>query len=325
MFCALVVAGCSPAGNGGSAAVPAQADRAEAASTVNARPTLTEPVLIALDDDTGRLEYWPLHRNGSARPRWLSQSLGIDYATAMVANGDQLYISSASPGAITTYNVDTKATSALPVPYGAPWDLAIDRSGMLYALTSSGVTVYPNGSAKPYQLTCADMDVPYAIAVDNEAEVFVNGINPSNAPVVVEYPMGSAGCTQLPLKPEIGGPTGLAVDPNNDDLVTVDKVWCAGGREGRMTVYHRPYGSKVEHVRNLDANCPGNIRFDATGTMILFADTLPELHANLKRNRRHCIAYSCIDQRTYPDARHRRTYLGGFPGAFTTIPNALPN
>ncbi|HEX3368685.1 MAG TPA: hypothetical protein VHS56_03840, partial [Candidatus Cybelea sp.] len=62
---------------------------------------------------------------------------------------------------------------------------------------------------------------------------------------------------------------------------------------------------------------------DAAASVILFGDTNPDLRP--RRPRRVCLAYSCIDQRTFPGARHNRIYTGGFPDAFTTIPNTLPN
>ena len=322
---ASILAGCALNGTGSNFAAPSVPRLAGSPGVAaSAHRILTTPALIALDDETGRLEYWPLHRGGSANAHWLSHSLGIEYSPAMVANGDQLYIASSQPPGITTYNVDTKATGSLAIPYGTPLDLAIDKTGTLYALTRSGVTVYPAGSGKAYQLTCSGMEYGYAVAVDNESDVFVNGFSPNSSAVVIEYPVGSTGCTQLPLRPEVGYPTGIGVDPNNDNLVVVDNVYCAGGREGRMTVYRRPYGSKIEHVRNLNANCPGQFRFDSTATAILFGDTFPELRT-ARWNKRICHAYSCIDKRTFPDVRRDRTYTSGYPGGFTTIPNNLPN
>ncbi|HEY1867544.1 MAG TPA: hypothetical protein VGG70_04555, partial [Candidatus Cybelea sp.] len=289
-----------------------------------ARSAFQTPILIALDGSTGRLEYWPLHRGGSAHARWLSESLGITYSTGMVADGDQLYIASDNPKGIVTYNVDTKLKGIIADPYGEPLDLAIGKDAALYSLHSNTVLVYPAGSSQAYQLSCQYMTLGEAIAVDNESDVFVNGYGPGQFEGVVEYPVGSTGCTKLPLKTEIGYATGLGVDPNNDNLVVVDNVYCAGGREGRMIVYRRPYGSKIGHVRNLKANCPGQFRFDATATVMLFGDTYPELRS-MKVQRRVCIAYSCVDQRTYPNLRHDRTYVSGYPKGFTTIPNTLPN
>ncbi|HEY1881587.1 MAG TPA: hypothetical protein VGG51_00930 [Candidatus Cybelea sp.] len=324
MFGLFAAAGCSANGSGTSLPAPSvPTSSAFAGGAASAHRTLTEPALIALDDNTGRLEYWPLREGGSRDAHWLSRPLGISDSTAMVANGDQLYISSEIPSAITTYNVDTKASGTLAVPYGTPQDLAIDKAGTLYALSRSGVAVYPAASAQPYQLTCSDMEYPSSIAVDNESDVFVNGTSQNNAGVVEEFPVGSTGCTELPLRPEVGAPSGVGVDPNNDNLVVLDNVYCAGGQEGRITVYRRPYGSKNERVRNLHANCPGQFRFDSTANGILFGDTNPDLRA--RRHRRVCLAYSCIDQRTFPDAGHNRIYTGGFPGGFTTIPNTLPN
>ncbi len=126
---ASILAGCALNGSGANVAapsIPRLAGSPGVAASVHR--TLTTPALIALDDDTGRLEYWPLHRGGSANAHWLSHSLGIEYSPAMVANGDQLYIASSQPPGITTYNVDTKATGSLAIPYGTPLDLAIDKT-----------------------------------------------------------------------------------------------------------------------------------------------------------------------------------------------------
>ncbi|MFY9859538.1 MAG: hypothetical protein WAK80_03170, partial [Candidatus Cybelea sp.] len=63
---ASILAGCALNGTGSNFAAPSVPRLAGSPGVAaSAHRILTTPALIALDDETGRLEYWPLHRGGS--------------------------------------------------------------------------------------------------------------------------------------------------------------------------------------------------------------------------------------------------------------------
>jgi hypothetical protein len=308
----LVLAACG-GGIDGTAAPPKTA--------LPAAPNFKTPIVIAVDLDNHRLVYWPMSKRGSATPRYLSRRLRIN-ATAMVANGDVVTIASSNPSELLSYNVTTGATNTIADTYGLPVDVAIGKTGTLYALNERNVGVFPAG-ASPYEMSCRDMSVGFAVAVDNEGDVFVNGYGRRNFEGVVEYPAGSSKCSKLPLKvKEEGYPVGLGVDPKTDDLIVEDWVGCAGGDEGRITVYDRPYGLQVVAKHFLHASCPSGFRLDATSSKILVLDSLDGVRAD---HRVHGCGIAWVDQRSYPEARGHTTYTEGCARAVTTIPNTLPN
>jgi hypothetical protein len=152
--------------------------------------------------------------------------------------------------------------------------------------------------------------------------VFVNGVFPSDRIGVVEYPAGSSKCSKLPLKvKEHGYPAGLGVDPKTDDLIVEDLLGCAGGENGRITVYERPYGSRIIAKHFLHASCPGGFRLDAASSRILFTDSL----VGLRGPQVHGCGGAWVDQRSYPGTKGRSKYTSGCSSAITTIPNTLPN
>ena len=59
-----------------------------------------EPALIAFDDQSGRLESWPLRGRPNERRRFISGRLGITVAGGMAGNGDVLSIAGYSPAAL---------------------------------------------------------------------------------------------------------------------------------------------------------------------------------------------------------------------------------
>jgi hypothetical protein len=148
-----------------------------------------------------------------------------------------------------------------------------------------------------------------AIAVDDNANVFVSGTRPSSFSGVVEYATGSSTWAKLAIqtKPSV---TGLGVNPRNDALIVVDNVDCVRPHEGRVTVYRRPFGSKVLHRGNLRGSCPGPFRLDATARYLLFSNGRPAQN---------------VSQRDFPGIAYPYTYESGAPSGFTTIPNNLPN
>jgi hypothetical protein len=114
---------------------------------------------------------------------------------------------------------------------------------------------------------------------------------------------------------------GIGVNPNTDALIVVDNPnLCAGGLEGRMIIYPKPYLERNSRRRNLNATyCAGGFRLSSTSSLIFVSDTTVSA------------GYPLIDQRTYPSAKNEGVYgagqfgSGGAFGGFTTIPNTLPN
>jgi len=284
------------------------------------RAGLKTPVVIAVDATDERLVYWPMNARGSSSPAYLSGGLHL-YATAMAANGNVVTIASYKPPELLSYDVTTRKKSIIVDPYGAPVDVAIGKTATLYALDEKNVGVFPPGSSS-YKLSCRYIHIGSAIAVDNEGDVFVDGYGPGNSSGVVEYAAGSSTCVKLKLKKQSGYRVGLGVDPKTDDLIVEDWVGCAGGSEGRITVYARPYGPKVVARNYLHGNCLGGFRLDATSTNLLVLDGYSGARGD--REVKAC-GLRWIDQRSYPQTKGRSMYTNGCAAAVTTIPNTLPN
>lgn len=284
-------------------------------------PALKKPALITLNVHSGSLEYWPIRPKGGYNPVSFSLSLGIFTAYGLVANGDVVAIANYSPPEVVTYNVETQAKTTLTDPYGGPLDIAIDKKATIYALNTDSVAVFKAKSSQPTELTCRFITGGIAIAVDNESDVFVNGYGPDGFMGVVKYPAGSSMCKKLHLRKERGYAGGVGIDPKTDDLIVVDNPdLCAGGLEGRMLIYKRPYRRTAVRWRNLNAlYCAGTFRLNSTSTLIFVSDATISA------------GFPLIDQRTYPRPEGTGVYgssasgsSGNF-GGFTTIPNTLPN
>jgi hypothetical protein len=297
----------------GSAALGPQTTRA-------ASPDFTKPALITIDTTSGALEYWPIAPSGGTQPTVISKPLGIFQGYAMAADGNVVAIANYSPPEVLSYNVKTKTAKTLSDPYGDPLDIAVDKHGTLYAMNGANVAVFKAGSSQPTELSCGYMTEAEAIAVDNEGDVFVNGYGPGGFVGVVEYPVGSSSCTKLHLRSESGYVAGVGIDPTNDDLIVVDDPdLCAGGLEGRMRIYSKPYGRSHVRRHNLRSTyCAGTFRLNSSANLIFVSDaTVSD-------------GYPLIDQETYPAAKSEGPYqIGASPsgsfGGFTTIPNTLPN
>ncbi|MBV8147617.1 MAG: hypothetical protein JO092_00835 [Candidatus Eremiobacteraeota bacterium] len=281
-------------------------------------------MLVSLNTNTGRLEYWPIAVGGGHHPTPLSGPLGIHSAFAAAAFGNTVVLANQTPPEIVLYNVSTQSRSTLPDTYGTPIDVAVDRQENLYVLnlvkSVGNIAVYPDGgTGTPFELNCAMLGLGEYIAVDNEGDVFVNGYPPHGAAGVIEIPNATSAapeaCSRLPLRGEPGYVGGVAVDPNTDDLITLDNPDdCAGGIEARMRIYSKPYGSGGVTVRDLDATyCGSGLRLDATSSHAFFGD------ASVSGG------YGFIQQRTFPEGQGTGIYGNGSPGGFTTIPAGLPN
>jgi hypothetical protein len=314
--CALVIiaaAGCAGAPTGGVPAVAPEASHARAAS-------LQQPALVAFDTQNHSLAYWPIRHGGGEQLDPLTGSLGIDDGYAMAANGETMVIANYSPGEIVTYDLKTKAETTGADPYGQPYDVAVDRKGAIYAMNKASVAVFKTASSQPSELTCSYVDLAEAIAVNNEGDVFVDGYGPNNSMGVVEYPHGTTTCTVPHLRASRGYIAGVGVDPKTDDLIVIDDPdLCAGGIEGRMTIYPKPYEQRTS-VRRVLATvyCAGVFRLDASSTHIFYSDATVSA------------GFPLIDQARYPSGKYEGVYQNGYYSGgnfagFTTLPNRLPN
>jgi hypothetical protein len=283
--------------------------------------SLQKPALLTFDANNDTLAYWHVQRNGSMKLQSISGSLGISNVYALAADGDTVIVANYSPAEIVTYKLDTQTEATMSDPYGGPVDVAVDRHGNIYALNLADVVVYKAGSSKPTELTCSSIDVGEAIAVNNEGDVFVDGYGPDGSfQGVVEYPKGSGTCSIPHLRKSRGYIAGVGVDPKTDDLIVVDDPdYCAGGLEGRMVIYPKPYDQRTSRRRVLSATyCAGTFRLDGDSTRIFYSDaTVSD-------------GLPIIDQARYPSGKFEGQYwLGYYSSVYfsgiTTIPNTLPN
>jgi hypothetical protein len=111
-----------------------------------------------------------------------------------------------------------------------------------------------------------------------------------------------------------GYAAGVAIDPKTDDLITLTNPdLCAGGYEGRMTVFTKPYKIKTGHSIIVGQNCSGGLRLSADSTKVFILD---EDFAGIN---------PIVLQRSFPDGKHLGYYGEGQSISVTTIPNTLPN
>lgn len=278
-----------------------------------------EPALIAFNTENGTLEYWPIAHGGGQTLQPLSGPLGINAGYGLASDGNTVIIANYSPAEVVTYNIKTKAESTMPDPYGQPFDVAVDPSGTIYALSSANVAVYTSGSSQPKELTCSDISTAEAVAVDRAGDVFVDGYG-SQFQGVVEFQARSTQCIVPHLRAVRGYIGGVGVDPKTDDLITVDDPdYCAGGIEGRMIVYPRPLAQRTSVRRVLNANyCSGVFRLDGDSTHIFYADaTVSD-------------GYPLIEEARFPSGKWEGTYQSGYYSGgnfagFTVMPSSVPN
>jgi len=286
------------------------------ASSQHVLPAFTKPALVTLDAN-GALAYWPISPGGGNHLKEISKPLGIS-AYGMAAHHDVVVMADFLDSQVVSYNLKTKTETKLPDPFGNPDDVAIGKTGTIYALNFASVAVYKPGSSQPSELTCPLVTEGESIAVDKQGDVFVDGYG-QNFAGVIEYKAGKTKCITPDLNPVEGYIAGVGVDPKTDNLITIDDPDdCAGGLEGRMFIYPRPYHIKTAHEVDLYATyCSGGFRLNSTSTLLFVSD------ASVSDG------YSIIDQFAYPSGNAEGTYQvegsGGYFGPFTTIPNKLPN
>ncbi|MGA8575849.1 MAG: hypothetical protein WB609_09260 [Candidatus Cybelea sp.] len=252
-----------------------------------------EPAIIAFNTQNGSLEFWPMQHNGDRTLQPLSGPLGINQGYSLAADGNVVVIANYSPPEVVTYDIKTKAEKTMADPYGSPYDIAVDKKGDFYALNAASVAVYKHGSSQPSELTCPQVTIGEGIAVDNEGDVYVNGYGKSFMGVV-EYRAGSTKCSALHLRTERGYIGGIGVDPKTDDLIVIDDPdSCAGGIEGRMVIYPKPYEQRTSVRRVLNASyCSGQLRLDANSSHVLYADATVSA------------GFPLVDQARYPSGKY---------------------
>lgn len=288
-----------------------------AASSRHVSPAFTKPALITLDSN-GALAYWPITPSGGNTLTEISKPLGIN-AYAMAANDELVVLADYYGSEIVSYNVKTKAKTTLADPFGNPLDVAIGKTGTIYALNFKNVAIFKPGSSQPSELTCSRVNEGESIAVNKQGDVFVDGYG-NNFQGVIEYKAGKSNCTTPDLNPVQGYIAGVGVDPKTDDLITIDDPdLCAGGLEGRMFIYPKPYHIRTAREVDLYATyCSGSFRLNSKSTLIFVSDASVSA------------GYPIIDQFSYPSGDPEGTYqVEGFGsssfGPFTTIPNKLPD
>ena len=291
-------------------------------STLDVSSDLTGPLLIAVNSKVGALEAYRIQPGGSNHARLLTKAGLFGYGN-LVANGHVVVglVPYPTPEVL-VYDLDSHTSKTLPDPNGTPVDIAIGKDGSLYVINfakspPTNVTWYPRGNPNPKKLVCAVQNISDSIAVDNESNIFLNGYN-STTTGVVEIPNGPSGpepgkCKQLQLQPE-NSDTGLAIDPKTEDLITLeDPGQCAGGEEGRMTIYPKPYSPNNYTWHDIGQNCTGGLRLNRDSTIVFTGDQ--DVSGS----------FTFVIQASFPGGRPMGSYHSGQPGGFTTIPNMLPN
>lgn len=159
----------------------------------------------------------------------------------MAADGHDLYITSDSPPEVSRYDTVTTERTILIDPYGTPIDVTVDRHHDVFATNvgkPDSIAMWSAGPRSPREITCTKLGLAEAIATHDEGDVFVNGYM-KGFTGVLEFPAAGDGsdasrCRALALKSETA-PVGLAIDPKDDALITLDDPdQCAGGIEGLM-------------------------------------------------------------------------------------------
>jgi hypothetical protein len=330
---ALLLAGAMIAGGTSAGATTRPSARMPAMNTAVDPPgellerVLQQPALVAVAHQVQGLEYWPIVPHGSSKPRTITKKLNLGYSS-LVAKGELIYAATGNPPEVLVYDIKTRTQGTMADPFGAPIDIAIGKDSSLYVINdvkaNGNVAWYPKGSGPAQELTCKYIDVGEAIAVDNEGDIFVAGYEKGNSAGVIEIPNGPSGpqsgtCKRLRLIPG-DTPAGLAIEPKSDSLLTLENPdQCAGGDEGQMTIYPKPYLPTTAVVVQLGGNCTGGLRLNADSTMVFYGDESVSG------------GFTYIDASTYPRGKHLGVYSegGSFggqgPSGFTTVPNTLPN
>lgn len=310
------------AATGCGATLPRTGGYGSSAEATHLPTKIKTPALITFDSQTESLVYWTIAKGGStSSPSPISGSLGVAQTTQLAADGNVIVMANYSPPELVTYDVMTHKEATLTDPYGGPLDVAVDTKGNFYAMHLTSITIFKAHSHRTSELSCSSINNSQAIAVDNEGDVFINGYGPNGFMGVVEYPEGSASCEKLKLQPESGYVAGLGIDPNNDELIVMDDPdLCAGGTEGRIRIYPKPYRRDDAKTRILGATyCASELRLDAGARHIFYEDATVSAGIPI------------FDESSFPSGKSVGQYWEGYFGSgdyfsgITTIPNSLPN
>src|ERR1700722_11136530 len=300
---ALLLAGAMIAGGTSAGATTRPSARMPAMNTAVDPPgqlleqALRQPALVAVALQVLGLEYWPIVAHGSSKPRTITKKLNLGGAS-LVAKGETIY---ATADGVLVYDIKTRMQGTMADPFGTPVDIAIGKDSSVSVINdvkaTGNVAWYPNGSGPAQELTCKYIEVGEAIAVDNEGDIFIQGYEKGNSAGVIEIPNGPNGpqsgtCKRLRLIPG-DTPAGLAIEPKSDALLTLENPdQCAGGDEGQMTIYQKPYLPTTAVVVQLGGNCTGGLRLNADSTIVFYGDESVSG------------GFSYIDASTYPRGKN---------------------
>ena len=321
IICALTLVACSGA-YGQRSALSAVMPRSGPAVTrqgANSRA----PSLLTVDSRTHQLEAWPIRRGGGSDPEPISGPLAVTGVGAMATIGDVVAIANQFPSRLVLYNTKNQTTRTIDDPFGTPIGIAVAKDATVYLLnvtkSASPVTMYAPPAHRPVELNCRPMDHGQAIAVDDEGDVFIQGYPKNGNGFVAEIPNGPNGpepqnCSILQLEANAGYVGGIAVDPKTDDLITLDDPsFCAGGEEGRMTIYPKPYSQTTGRSRDIGMNCTGGLWLNADSTIVFTSDE--DVSGS----------FSFILQRSFPDGGDMGIYHARNFTSVAPMPSTLPD
>jgi hypothetical protein len=284
---------------------------------------LSGPALIAVDYYKSELEYWPITSGLHPKPTLVPGISHLGNPGGLAANGERIAMATGS--GVLVVDVARGTETRLPPADGYPLDVAIDKHGTVYLVsifghTANGIVTIYEPAKKPREVGCSLLQNAETIAVDNEGNIFLNQIGGTAGVGVVEIPNGPGGpdgakCKKLDLKPaEYGYAAGIAIDPKTDDLLVLSNPdECAGGIEGLLTIFRKPYERNAGRSLELGRNCSGTVRLNADSSIVFIGDS------GVAGPPTFILQYS------YPDGKPLGAFGGGEPGGFITIPNALPN
>jgi hypothetical protein len=107
---------------------------------------------------------------------------------------------------------------------------------------------------------------------------------------------------------------GVVVDPKTDDLVTLTNPdLCAGGVEGLMTIFPKPYRRETGRSHVVGHNCSTGLRLSADSKTVFVLDQ------SIDGGSFYVLQWS------FPDGLQEGSYHAGQASSITTIPNTLPN
>ena len=315
----LAAGACSSHPQGNAVSPPLPSAGAMSASQAQSNP----PRLITMNSRTNRLEAWPIQRGGGSDPEPFTPPLNVGGANVLSTIGDVVVMVESFPSSrVVLYNTKSGTTRFLDDPFGVPIAIAVATDKTIYALnvskSGSPITMYQPPAHHAVELNCSVMPTGQAIAVDNEGDIFIQGYSNSQFSIA-EIPNGPGGpapqnCAILQLETNPGYVGGIAVDPKTDSLITLDDPsLCAGGEEGRMTVYPKPYDQSTGRSKDIGKNCTGGLWLNADSTIVFTSDQ--DVSGS----------FSFILQRSFPDGGDMGIYHGSNFAGLAPMPSALPN